>query len=371
MRGPLVAGALLVSLLGYGPPDRVAQADPEAAPRRAHQRKKNSAGSGEGNRSRRPLSGKDRQDFWSWLIDPHKTEVDAVLLIARENWQQAASEAIDAGSRSPGKAERRRRLLADAEGMLRYARRLAPGRADVLRELALVQDESEQPAAQESLERYLATEIPERITAEPRLRLGRWYARQRRFSDATVQLRLALGSPNPEPGLRSQALHLLATVYMHSDRLAEAIDLLSSAVATSATPQTMFALAVAYDRDEQITRALETLESMRSMNTQPFTDVLLQQENSRPVVFVPPWERHYYAALQYELLGYLAEAKSEWQAYIRVDEAPYRERARQHLVLVERLAIERAQAARRAVRKPAAPATPVLPPPLPPGGAIP
>jgi tetratricopeptide (TPR) repeat protein len=316
------------------------------------------------------LTGKQRQDFWGWLMDPHKTEVDDILRLARENWQQAALDAadFDTGSRSPGRSERRRRLLADAEGMLKYALRLAPGRADVLRELALVQDENEVPAAQGTLERYLAAEIPERVSAEPRVRLGRWYARQRRFSDATVQLRLALGSPAGEAAMRSQALHLLATVLMHSDRLAEAIDLLESAASSSGNPQTVFALAVAYDRDEQITRALETLEGMRAMSSPAFIDVLVQQENRRPVVFVPPWERHYYAALQYELLGYLPEARSEWQAYIQVEEAPYRDRARQHLALVERLAVEQAAAARRAAKAPkkAPPA-----PPMPPAGAIP
>ncbi len=322
------------------------------------------------------LSGKQGQDFWGWLADPHKTEIDDILRLARDNWQQAATDAadFDAGSRSPARAERRRRLLTDAEGMLKYALKLAPGRADVLRELAVVQDENDAPAAQETLERYLAAEIPERVSAEPRVRLGRWYARQRRFSDATVQLRIALGSPATDPALRSQALHLYATVLMHSDRLAEAIDLLKSATQTSPSAQTVFALAVAYDRDEQITRALETLESMRAMSTPPFADVLLQQENRRPVVFVPPWERHYYAALQYELLGFLPEARSEWQAYIRCDEAPYRERARQHLVLVDRLAVERAAEARRAARTakkkpPATTTTPALP--VVPGGAVP
>jgi tetratricopeptide (TPR) repeat protein len=325
------------------------------------------------------LTGKQGQDFWGWLMDPHKTEVDDILRLARDNWQQAAADAVDfeTGSRSPGRAERRRRLLSDAEGMLKHALKLAPGRAEVLRELALVQDENDVPAAQESLERYLAAEIPERVSAEPRVRLGRWYARQRRFSDATVQLRLALGSPATDPALRAQALHLYATVLMHSDRLAEAIDLLKSASQTSPAPQTVFALAVAYDRDEQITRALETLEGMRAMSTPPFADVLIQQENRRPVVFVPPWERHYYAALQYELLGFLPEARSEWQAYIRCDEAPYRERARQHLALVDRLAVERAAEARRAAnraarKKPAATTTPpAATPPVLPGGAVP
>ncbi len=341
MRGSLVGGALLLSLLVPASP---AEAD---------------------HGQRKPLSGKQRQDFWGWLLDPHKAEVDEIMRLAGENWQQAASDAADfeAGTRSPGRAERRRRALADAAGMLKYALRLSPGRTDVLRQLALVEDESDDPAAQKRLERYLAVEIPDRVTAEPRVRLARWYARQRRFSDAIVQLRLALGSPLAEAGLRPQALHLYATVLMHSDRLAEAIDLLQSAAASNPTPQIVFALAVAYDRDEQITRALETLESLRAMNTTPFADVLLRQEH-----FVPPWERHYYAALQYELIGYLPEARSEWQAYIRCDEAPYRERARQHLLLVDRLAIEQAKAARRAAKKPPPP------PPVPviaPGGVIP
>jgi len=353
VRGSLVGGALL--LLSLLVPASPVEAD--HAPARAQ---------------RKPLSGKQRQDFWGWLLDPHKAEVDEIMRLAAENWQQAASDAADyeAGTRSPGRAERRRRALADAEGMLKYALKLSPGRSDVLRQLALVQDENDQPGAQKTLERYLAVEIPDRVTAEPRVRLARWYARQRRYSDAIVQLRLALGSPLAEQGLRAQALHLYATVLMHSDRLAEAIDLLQSAAASNPTPQTVFALAVAYDRDEQITRALETLESLRAMNTTPFADVLLQQERGRQVVFVPPWERHYYAALQYELLGYLPEARSEWQAYIRCDEAPYRERARQHLVLVDRLAIEQARAARRAARKPAAPPPPAAPV-IAPGGVIP
>jgi tetratricopeptide (TPR) repeat protein len=351
VRGSLVGGALLLSLLV---PPSLAGADRASA-----------------HTQRKPLSGKQRQDFWGWLLDPHKAEVDEIMRLAAENWQQAASDAADyeAGTRSPARAERRRRALADAEGMLKYALKLSPGRSDVLRQLALVQDENDQPGAQKTLERYLAAEIPDRVTAEPRVRLARWYARQRRYGDAIVQLRLALGSPLAEQGLRAQALHLYATVLMHSDRLAEAIDLLQSAAASNPTPQTVFALAVAYDRDEQITRALETLESLRAMNTTPFADVLLQQERGRQVVFVPPWERHYYTALQYELLGYLPEARSEWQAYIRCDEAPYRERARQHLVLVDRLAIEQARAAKRAARKPAAP--PPAAPVIAPGGVIP
>lgn len=352
MRGSLVlGGALLLSLVAGPCPEATADRGREARP------------------VRKPLSGKQRQDFWSWLLDPHRAEVDEILRLAGDNWAQAANDAADfeGGTRSPARAERRRRALADAEGMLKYALKLSPGRTDVLRQLALVEDENDRPEAQRTLERYLAAEAPDRVAAEPRVRLARWYARQRRHGDAIVQLRLALGSPISELGLRAQALHLYATVLMHAGRLAEAIDLLQSAAASNPTPQTVFALAVAYDRDEQITRALETLESLRAMNTTPFADVLLQPERGRQVVFVPPWERHYYAALQFELLGYLPEARSEWQAYVRCDDAPYRERARQHLVLVDQLAIEQARAAKRAAKKP----VPVPPPVIAPGGVIP
>src|SRR4029078_1739958 len=96
----------------------------------------------------------------------------------------------------------------DAEGMLTYALKLSPGRMDVLRQLALVQDENDAAGAQKTLERYVAAEIPDRVSAEPRVRLARWYARQRRYNDAVVQLRLSLRRPPAEPGPRALFLHL-------------------------------------------------------------------------------------------------------------------------------------------------------------------
>jgi tetratricopeptide (TPR) repeat protein len=370
VRAKLVGGGFLLGLVIAGG----GAARAEDGKRGAGARKRDRSAEQSRAAARRvPLRGKDRQNFWSWLSDPHKAEVDQVLAHAMENRRQATSDGgafDDSGAYQPGRAERRRRLLADAQGMLWYARRLAPARTDVLRELAIVADESDEPGAEKALERYLAQEVPERISADARVRLGRWYARQRRFADATVQLRLALGSPATDLRARSQATILMATVLMHSGRLAEAIDLLGSAVASIPMPPygfvdhaTQFALAVAYDRDEQITLAHETLATMRAGNPEAFSAVLTEFEGrGHPIAFVPPWERHYYAGLQFELLGHLAEARAEWLAYLRVDDAPYRGRVRQHLELVDRLIAERAAAARRAPKK-----VPAPPPPLPPG----
>ena len=293
---------------------------------------------------RAPLPGKHGRDFWSWLGDGHRPEVDLILRKAGANKAQALhSTPFDPyQGYDPARAAMRERLLADAEGMLRYARRLAPDNLDVLRELALVSDENGRPGARALLERYLEREAPERAAAEARLRLGRWYARERRWREAVVQLRLALGGRPADARTAATARVLLASIYMQTNRLGEAIELLRGALVGGpgigyppdyATP---FALAVAYDRDEQITLAHETLERLAAMGPEALSMALGDGQGGR-ISLVPPEERHYFAALQYEVLGLLVEARAEWQAYLRWEQAPYRARARQHLAAVDRL----------------------------------
>jgi tetratricopeptide (TPR) repeat protein len=235
----------------------------------------------------------------------------------------------------------------------------------VLRELALVTDENDRAIAREYLERYLAAEAPDRITAEARVRLGRWYARERRWSQAILQLRLALGGRPPDPRIAVFGRILLAEAYMQTGRLAEAIDLLRGSLSSTAQHiyppdyATPFALAVAYDRDEQITLAHETLERLAGLAPDALS-LVLADHHGQKTPLVPLEERHYFAALQYEVLGHLAESRAEWLAYLRWKDAPYRERARQHLVEVEKML--RAETASRA--RPPAP-TPSPFPPLP------
>jgi tetratricopeptide (TPR) repeat protein len=203
------------------------------------------------------------------------------------------------------------------------------------------------------------------VTADARVRLARWYARQRRYGDATVQLRLALGQGVLDARSRTVALVLLASVYMNTGRLAEAIDLLASANAGAPTYQSdampTFALAVAYDRDEQVTLAHDTIQRMLSQAPDALQYVLYDQSGTRNPL-VPACERHYFAALQHEALGNLSEARTEWQAYAKVEDAPYRGRARQHVADIEGMMRER--------RRAPAPKVPrmVVPPPWQPPG---
>lgn len=313
------------------------------------------------------LPGKERREFWDWLLEPHRAEVALILAKVRENRAKvtdAYSEATPfdppTGMFSPERSALRDALLADAEGMLRYALKLAPGDVVLERELALVLDENERPTAQAALERYLRDEVPERVTADARVRLARWYARQRRYGEAIVQLRLALGQGGADPRSRATALVLLASVYMNTGRLAEAIDLLGGA--GSATPlygdvMPSFALAVAYDRDEQVTLAHDTIQRMLIARPDALFYALHDDTGTRNPL-VPAYERHYFAALQHEALGHLPEARTEWLAYARTPDAPYRGRARQHLAAVE----EMLRAKRRAPA-PKPPRVPVAAPP--------
>jgi tetratricopeptide (TPR) repeat protein len=304
------------------------------------------------------LPGKGRQDFWLWLLDPHEAEIKLILRKVTENRTRASSMELlpyDYGAQfSPARAELRAELLADAEAMLRYALELSPDDIDLKRELAIVTDENDRPSAQAALERYVRDEVQERVSPDARVRLGRWYARQRRFADAIYQLRLALGG-RPEHRTRTQGVLLLSSILMHTGRLGEAIDLLRGHATSAAIgyygwePLTLFALAVAYDRDEQISQAHDVLSRIVSAGQDQLMNVLHDGNippNRNPLV--PPIERHYFAALQYEALGYLPEARAEWQAYVRADDAPYRGRAQQHIDQIDRLL--RAQTARSRAR---------------------
>ncbi|RPI91502.1 MAG: hypothetical protein EHM39_14510, partial [Chloroflexi bacterium] len=122
------------------------------------------------------------------------------------------------------------------------------------------------------------------------------------------------------------ALVMLASIYMNTGRLAEAIDLLSGTRPTVPYPGavdvlTSFALAVAYDRDEQISLAHATIQQLISSRGDALLYALHDDQGTRNP-FVPPEERRYFAALQHEALGNLAEARSEWLAYAATEGAP-------------------------------------------------
>ena len=312
------------------------------------------------------LKGKTGQTFWSWLMDPHSAEIRLILRKEAELEKKrlrTESPYDYTGTFSAQRAETRRHLLAEAEGMLRYALRLEPHQLEVERALAVVLDENQRPGAQAALERYLGDLVPGQAAssdvADVRNRLAQWYARQRRWEDAARQLRLALGVRVPDRKTRIEATLLLSSIYMNTGRLPEAIDLLRSAnpapsYTWGADYLTPFALAVAYDRDEQITRAHDVLERLAS-NQEALSHALMDQSSPpdrNPLI--PTIETHYFRGLQYEALGFLPEARVEWVAYARTPGAPYRARALQHVADIDRM-LKQAEAQGTPSKKPPPP----------------
>ncbi len=314
-----------------------------AAPAQAQARKQAQKGDKAPERELTP----DDTSFWEWLDAPYAREIEVVLAKARENLD--AARAYNAweygGGMNKTAAENRARLLNDAEGMLRYGLRLVPDHLQLLFELGRITDENGKlEASRQAFETYLANEDPEQIQGEARWRLGRLYAREGRWDDAITQLRLALGNERGDYLQQTHALFTLAEVYMHERRMDDAIDLLSHAVNNprlsmwTGNLTLQFALAVAYDRDEQVTLANEALERIIAGNQpQNLLQVLIDPGSGR-LVFTPAYDRHYFAALQYEAMGNLIEARAEWRAYAAFRElAPFRERALEHVRDIDRL----------------------------------
>jgi tetratricopeptide (TPR) repeat protein len=121
---------------------------------------------------------------------------------------------------------------------------------------------------------------------------------------------------------------LLGEVYMALGRLDEAIEALQRALRLRAPydPEINFALAVAYDRDEQVARSREHLDV--ALKREPRFNSLWAEGK----VYVPPGDENYYLGL-----AYLGREELPWALYhFRrfVDSAkggPWIDRARAHL----------------------------------------
>lgn len=288
----------------------------------------------------------DDRDVWARALAPHAPEIDAVLVAARQNRSRATTDfaRYDHTGFDRGRTANRRALLADSVTMLEYGLSLSPDDPALLRELGFAAGELGQAdRARRVLERFVDLEARDRVPGEVRLRLARLDASAGRWDDASRQLRLALGGRfEDELRQRSHAVLTLALVLMHQDRLADAIDLLRARLSTplrysyGESIMLQFALAVAYDRDEQITRAHETLEHVKTLGDDSLGAALVDSA-SQPLQFWPAIDRHYFAALQYEAMGHLAEARHEWRAYAAAEGARYRDRALAHVAAIDRL----------------------------------
>jgi tetratricopeptide (TPR) repeat protein len=290
-------------------------------------------------------------DFWQEVADPHGDEVRAVLERAQRLLGDASSPV--AAEQDPTGTTRQRRLD-DAYGMLRYARRLSPRHPDVLLALGRAAEESGRTdAAIDALTTYLA--IVPAATGDAHLRLGALQLRAGRRAEALHHLREAQASRHP--GTAGAAAVHLAAVLESEGRTADAIATLQAAVAPSAAgywnsdaAMVAFALAVAYDRDEQVSSAWTALDRLQGGLSGSFAGQI--QAAMSGLRLTPAVDLHYWRALLYESLGDLGEARAEWLHYAAGGEAArFRPRALAHVTAIDRMLAD-SHRTRRTDRRP-------------------
>lgn len=243
----------------------------------------------------------------------------------------------------PARRAFRAELFARALAHFERAAALAPGRPDVLVELARAAEEA---GRYERAARAWARHVelaPYDRAAEAEFHLARASLRLWRFAEAEEALERALGRAAVSDARLPTALGLLGAAHMGQGRLADAIDAYLQAIAVAdALPAgyhdgdvgLLTALAAAYDRDGQIERAARVLSEVirRDPELEHLRDPLVATQPS------PPYDLYYFAALVAEHQGRSAEAAQAFRAYLAASAgAPdlYRRRAREHLDALE------------------------------------
>ena len=278
-------------------------------------------------------------DFWRNVVEPHADEVELILRNARNALQQADGARL--GDYDPT-GEGRARLYRDLYGMLRYAHRLAPDNVDVLRLLGQTADELGQTReAIAALTRAVELVGADRAGPELAGRLGAIYLRLGKLDDAIHYLRLAQGPITSGVPMTAEVLVHLSNALALRGEMTDAIDVLANSLPAMlpyySNEQTLvsFALAVQYDRDEQLGAAFDVIDHMQStMQAQ----LGAQIQNALAVMrYAPAEDQHYYLGLLYEITGNYTEARAEWALYAASGDLPYRARALEHVAAIDAL----------------------------------
>ena len=279
--------------------------------------------------------------FWERAIDPHGADLRVIRTKVEKNLARATDASLRPtllGDTVPLDDRVRRTLLIDALGMLRYGLSLAPEDPWMLERAGFAAARlGRLQQARTLLTRYMRLEAAKRIAASTHARLGRIHARLREWDAAVIQLRISLELAASRPDSRAQAVVTLAGIYMHQQRLADAIALVMGELrgpavmrgVYSGEPIVQLTLAVAYDRDEQRARANTVLTKMKQRGQLALS--LLQQPVFNASTYAPIIDRHYFAALIYEAAGHSADARTEWLNYASSADARYRRHAQAHV----------------------------------------
>jgi vesicle coat complex subunit len=94
-----------------------------------------------------------------------------------------------------------------------------------------------------------------------------------------------------------------------------------------------FALAVAYDRDDQRSAALETLDHLHAALQESWGTMIHQA--LAPLRFAPAEDQQYYRALLLEATDNYSDARAEWALYAAAN-GMYAQRALDHIAAIDK-----------------------------------
>lgn len=278
-------------------------------------------------------------DFWRDVVHPHANEVGEL--------QRNLAVTLRSLDDPYGEGNRGQAVMSGLR-MARYARQLDPGDLDARYYAGAFADEAGRAVeAERVLDDYLARAPAGVLRADALLRIGRIALRQHRTTDAITALRRSIAQTS-ERATSIKAHVALAHALEATGDVGAAIAVLrelNDAVPIDGEPSTVIgylALAVLYDRDEQITAAFDVILRLKTALDNDYG----HWAEDAVRLFPPPVaaDLHYYRALAYETTQVnQAEARAEWFAFERVA-GPMGAGARAH---DHRVAIDRERARER------------------------
>ena len=277
----------------------------------------------------------DRGNFWRDIAEPHKDEVALIVWKARQAIAQADVAMIDYDPTG----EMHQKLYRELYGMLKYARRLEPDNIDVLKLFAQSADAiGKSRQAIEALHAIIDQVGTEKAGYEVTGRLGELYLRIGELDDAVRYLRAAqVPIVQGQPITAYNLVHLSTALAMRG-QTTDAIDVLADALPTSIpyySPEyqvVAFALAVAYDRQDERSLALEQLDHLRTNLQEAWGQGVHAALGG--LRFSPAEDQQYYQALLLEATDNYSDARAGWALYAAAKGA-YSARALEHIAAID------------------------------------
>lgn len=164
--------------------------------------------------------------------------------------------------------------------------------------------------------------------------LGRCLAHAGKYEQALQQFKQAMAKSSTRWAYRAPLR--VGEVYMALGRLKEAIAALQQATRTRYNAAPRYALAVAYDRDEQLSKAREKLDWAMQIDR-----TLSRLESGSYHEIVPAYDRAYYRGLAWERKLQHERALYHFREFVHLaPKSPWVRRAKQHIAELERTIIE-------------------------------